>query len=205
MTNCETGGSKKDEIIDVASALFSLKGYKATTIENISNRVSLHKTSLFHYFKNKEEILMAVMDKSLNEHLNILSDIANDPNVSGEVKLKLALERQISTACKYRDHINVYLSEITSLSPKNRKRYREKRKEHESFFEKIVKEIQADGRSRLFKGLDPKIVKLGILGMCNWIIKWYDDNGPSTPTEIYSTFHSIITGSPIDSAHKGDT
>jgi len=205
MSNFKTGNAKKDEIIDAASILFSRKGYNATTVEEISNKANLHKTSLFHYFKNKEAVLMAVMDKSLNKHLNILKEIVNEPTLGGEEKLKLALEKQVSVICRYRDHINVYLSEIKSLSSENRKKYTEKRKEHESFFEKIVIEIQADDKSSLFKGLDPKIVKLGILGMCNWLIKWYDDNGPSTPREIYNTFNSIITGSPIDNKNKGNT
>ncbi len=204
MSNSGTGITKKNEIIDAASVLFSRKGYKATTIEQISNKANLHKSSLFHYFKNKEDVLMAVMDKSLNNHLNILTKIVVDPTLRGEEKLKLALGKQISTACRYRDHINVYLSEINSLSPEKRKKYTKRRKEHESCYEHIIKEIQADDTSNLFKGLDPKIVKLGILGMCNWTIKWYDENGPSEPTEIHDTFYSILTGRPIDDANKQD-
>ena len=139
MNNSGTGITKKDEIIEAASTLFSLKGYKATTVAEISNRANLHKTSLFHYFKNKEDTLMAVMDKSLNKHLNILNKIVKDPTLSGEEKLKLALEKQISATCKYRDHINVYLSEIKSLSPENRKKYTRKRKEFETCYQYIIK------------------------------------------------------------------
>ena len=74
---------------------------------------------------------------------------------------------------------------------------------YESFFEKIIREIQEDDKSDLFRGLDSKIVKLGILGMCNWIIKWYDEGGSSSPKEIYETFYSMMTGSPaVDSDKK---
>jgi len=188
---------KLEEIISIASRLFSQRGYGGTTLRAIGNRAGLHKSSLFHYFKNKEEILMAVMDKSLKDHMNILNDIVNDPHLSGMEKLKAALEKQVAEICKYTDHINVYLSEIKSLTPKNRRKYKLKRKRYENYFEKIIKEVQADKKSKLFRGLDPKIVNLGILGMCNWMIVWYEEKGPLTPEDIYQIFYAMITNTSL--------
>ena len=193
---------KQDEIISVASRLFSQKGYSATSLMEIADNVGLHKTSLFHYFRNKEEILMAVMDKSLKDHMNILNEIVNDPDLSGMEKLRLALEKQVFVTCKYKDHINVYLSEIKSLSTENRKKYNKKRKQYEMYFEKIIKEAQAEENSQLFKGLSSKVVNLGILGMCNWIIKWYHENGDLSPREIYQTFYGIITNTSLKALNK---
>jgi len=191
-----------EDILNIASHLFSEKGYKATSLQEIADKVGLHKTSLFHYFKNKEEILMGVMDESLVDHMNILNEVANNPNLSGEEKLKIALEKQVSVTCKYKDHINVYLSEIKSLSPQNREKYNRTRKQYETYFEQIIEEIQEDKKSDLLKGLDPKIVKLGILGMCNWTIKWYHESGPLTPEEIYQIFYGIITKTTPENLNK---
>ena len=193
---------KQDEIINVASRLFSQKGYSATSLVEIADNVGLHKTSLFHYFGNKEEILMAIMDKSLKDHMNILNEIVNAPDLSGMEKLRLALEKQVLVTCKYKEHINVYLSEIKSLSPANRKKYNKKRKQYEMYFEKIIQEAQAEENSHLFKGLSSKVVNLGILGMCNWIIKWYQENGDLTPREIYQTFYSIMTNISLKDLNK---
>lgn len=193
MSGNNSMSQKAEQIIEVASRLFSEKGYKATSLRDIGSHATLHKSSLFNYFANKEEILMAVMDKSLNKHMNILNEIANDNRLAGIEKFKLALEKQILVTCRYRDHINVYLTEIMSLSPANREKYNKKRKEYESCFERIVKEAQADDRSGLVKGLDPKIVKLGVLGMCNWMIKWYHDDGVLRPEEIFEVFYRLLT------------
>lgn len=196
MKKTDLDSSKKEEIVDAAGILFSTKGYKATTMKDIADEVSLHKTSLFHYFKNKEEILMRVMDKSLNEHLNILNEIVNNPELSPIEKLKIGMEKQVLVTCRYKHHINVYLNEARSLSPENRRKYNLKRKQYERYFEQIIKEVQKDKDSQLFKGLDARIVKLGILGMCNWIIKWYSEKGPASPAEIFQTFYTIVTKSP---------
>ena len=131
---------KADEIISVACSLFSRKGYSATSLKEIADQVGLHKTSLFHYFKNKEEILMEVMDKGLREYVNVLDKPAIDPNLDAERKLRIALEKQVSVICKYKDYINVGLNEIKSLTPKNREKYNTKRKQYGKRFEKIIQD-----------------------------------------------------------------
>jgi hypothetical protein len=138
---------------------------------------------------------MRVMDESLRDHISGLKEILDDPNLTSEEKLRLALKRQILVTCKYKDHINVYLTEAKSLPPKKRERYNKVRKQYEAYFEKIIRQVQEDKKTDLFKTLDPRLVKLGILGMCNWLIKWYDEDGGSTPEQIYATFCSIITRS----------
>jgi TetR/AcrR family transcriptional regulator, cholesterol catabolism regulator len=185
----------EERILSAASRLFSEHGYKSTTLNDIAEQVGLHKTSLFHYFKSKEEILMRVMDESLRDHIPALKRIGDDPDLRPEEKLKLALKQQIVVLCTYRDHINVYLTEAKSLPLRKRERYNKTRKQYETFFEGIIRQVQEDKESNLFKGLDPRLVRLGILGMCNWIIKWYDENGGSTPEDIYKVFCSIIVGS----------
>ncbi|MDP2643863.1 MAG: TetR/AcrR family transcriptional regulator [Desulfobacterales bacterium] len=193
MTDPEHRKVKAEEIIQVASHLFSTRGYDATSLKDIADEVGLHKTSLFHYFKNKEEILMGIMDQSLNEHLTILDEIVNDPRLTGMEKLKYALEKQVLVTCKYKDHINVYLSEIRSLSSENQKKYKSKRKDYEGYFDKIIREIQADEGTDLFKGLNPRLVRFGLLGMCNWVIKWYSDTGPMKAQDIADDFYRMVT------------
>ena len=188
-----TEGSKRKEVIEIASRLFSLKGYTATSLQDLADEVGLHKTSLFHYFKNKEEILMEVMNISFREYTEILDDSFKDAHLSAEEKFRVALEEQVSVICKYKHYINVALNEIKSLSPENRGKYTRTRNDYGQHFENIIKEVQADPESNLFKGLDPKIVNLGILGMCNWLIKWYRKDGPLNPKEISDIFFKMLT------------
>jgi len=185
--------SKREEIIQVASRLFSLKGYNATSLQDIADEVGLHKTSLFHYFRNKEEILMEVMEISFKEYTEILKDSVKNGTISAEEKFRLALEEQVSVICEYNHYINVALNEIKSLTPGNRGKYTRTRNDYGKHFEKIIREVQADEKSNLFKGIDSRIITLGILGMCNWIIKWYRKDGPLTPKEISDIFFRMIT------------
>lgn len=52
---------KKDLILRAGSECFARYGYEKTTLDDIGRRAGLNKASLYYYFKNKEEILAAVV------------------------------------------------------------------------------------------------------------------------------------------------
>jgi len=57
-TSVPSKGSKtKEKILKHALKLFSLKGYKATTVRDIAGSVGIKQGALYNHFKNKEEIL----------------------------------------------------------------------------------------------------------------------------------------------------
>jgi len=186
--------AKTDEIIEAASKLFSQKGYRATNISEIGNSVGLHKTTLFHYVKSKEDILMSVIQIPLDEYICCLDKTVEYKGLSPEEKLRLALEKQISVICKYKDYLNVSMSDMRSLSEKNLKQLSIKRNRYHKKLVDLILEIQSDNKSNLFKGLDAKIVSFGIFGMCNWITQWYSENGSLTPKDISEIYYNMITG-----------
>jgi len=58
---------KKALIMDVALHLFANQGYKAATISEIARHAGISKGLLYFYFRNKEELLSDIIDKSVKE------------------------------------------------------------------------------------------------------------------------------------------
>ena len=55
-------------ILDVASRLFMEKGYEYTSIQDIiDNLGGLSKGAIYHHFRSKENILIAVTDRMTEE------------------------------------------------------------------------------------------------------------------------------------------
>ena len=52
---------KNLEILEGAHNLFTRFGYRKTTMEDIGNEIGLNQASLYHYFRNKEDIFMNVV------------------------------------------------------------------------------------------------------------------------------------------------
>ncbi len=54
--------ANRTAILDASRDLFARFGYKKTTMEDIAMALRKGKSSLYYYFKNKEEIFQAVIE-----------------------------------------------------------------------------------------------------------------------------------------------
>jgi AcrR family transcriptional regulator len=67
---------RKDEIITAAWKCFAEKGYQGTTMRDIAKKLDLSTGVIYNYFKNKDEILDAIMEwalKSENQIFNLMA------------------------------------------------------------------------------------------------------------------------------------
>ncbi len=182
--------NKRDKIVSVAADLINRKGYRGTSFQEIADRVGIHKSTLFHYFKNKEQLLLRVLEKSVDEVNSDLTSITNNRRLKAEEKLKQAFDNHLTSMTrKHPNSVNAYLYELKNLSNKNQKIYLTKRKRYEQDFERIIVEMKRQG---YFNKLDSKIVTFGLLGMLNWVAKRYKDDGRLNIEQISDIFYKMI-------------
>ena len=78
---------RKNEIIDTAAALFELKGYEQCSVNDILTAIGIAKGTFYHYFKSKEEVLDAVIDKATTMVAEQVNVVADTPELSPADKL----------------------------------------------------------------------------------------------------------------------
>ena len=61
-------GNTKQEILDAALELFSVQGYEATSISQLAEAVGVRKASLYSHFENKQAILDALIQTTMEEY-----------------------------------------------------------------------------------------------------------------------------------------
>ena len=84
-------------ILDVAFRQFMEKGYEHTSIQDIIDHLGgLSKGAIYHHFKSKEDILVAVTDKMTSESNQLLAVIRDRSDLSGKEKLKTIFKESIS-------------------------------------------------------------------------------------------------------------
>lgn len=84
-------------ILDVASRLFMEKGYEHTSIQDIIDDLGgLSKGAIYHHFKSKEEILIAVTDWMTEESNKMLAKLRDQKGLSGRDKLKKIFKDSIN-------------------------------------------------------------------------------------------------------------
>ncbi|UXX78905.1 TetR/AcrR family transcriptional regulator [Reichenbachiella carrageenanivorans] len=71
---------KKEQILDAAKQLFDRQGYAKTSVDDISQAVGMRKSSLYYYFKNKEDLFMCSFRNDWHEKFKIFEAEANKEN-----------------------------------------------------------------------------------------------------------------------------
>ncbi|WP_458122120.1 TetR/AcrR family transcriptional regulator [Paenibacillus sp. Z6-24] len=88
------------KIINTATEVFSMIGYKATTVDRIAKTAGISKGAIYLFFETKEEILIAVMDNYIREMIGKAEEAIN-----GEGTPEDRLYRAIYACIMYRKNL----------------------------------------------------------------------------------------------------
>ncbi len=92
---------KKEKILDTARIIFSRFGIKKSTMDEIAKEIRMGKSTLYHYFKSKEDIFLEVVKRE--------SDTLKK-------SLKEALEKTDSPRDKFRTYVKTRMKYLKELS-----------------------------------------------------------------------------------------
>lgn len=67
----------KEPLVEAARNLFSIKGYDGTSVDEIAEAVGVKGPTIYKYFRNKEELLKAVIDCAEDEYMRGM-EVARD-------------------------------------------------------------------------------------------------------------------------------
>jgi AcrR family transcriptional regulator len=182
-----TPGGTRVEILKAAAAAFRRLGYHGATVEEIAAALQMKKGNLYYYFRNKEEILFACHQYSLDRLLAILEDIERS-GVPAEQKLRRLIRSFVHTILDELHGTALFL-DLEALSPAHLRTVIARRDR----FDKGMREVLKEGiRSGTFIYADAKLLSFAILGAVNWIPRWYSPDGPSTSEEIADKFAEYL-------------
>ena len=73
--NADPHASTRVDILKSAAKAFRKLGYHGATVEQIANALHMKKGNLYYYFRNKEEILFACHQYSLDRLMQLLEQV----------------------------------------------------------------------------------------------------------------------------------
>jgi AcrR family transcriptional regulator len=79
---------RRNEILDVALQLVYTKGYEQMTIQDILDDLQLSKGAFYHYFDSKQALLEALIERMLDQGIQLILPIVQDPHLSALEKLQ---------------------------------------------------------------------------------------------------------------------
>jgi len=152
------GAATRDQILDVAGKLIHLRGYHATSLDDVLKESGVGKGNFYYYFKSKEDLGYAILDRMLQAFVErtlepAFADAVADPVVQIKEFLDRVLDNQRQRSCIGGCPMGNLASELSDV--------------HEGFRQRLagiflqwrvtLAEVLARGQEsgRLRSGLDP--------------------------------------------------
>lgn len=111
----------KDEISDIAMSVFIEKGYDKTRLKDISQLTNQSRTSLYKYFKNKDEIFIYSMNKILDNLREDFSPIVKNKRLSAVNKIKEIIKIVLKDYCKQKNMLLMLFDVMIKIRMQKRK------------------------------------------------------------------------------------
>ena len=184
--------TRRDELLDLAAAMFAERGLKATTVRDIADSAGILSGSLYHHFKSKEQMVEEVLRDFLDWLFTRYDEIVagtTDPleRVRGLFMVSFeAIEHRHAQVVIYQDEAKRLnpLPQFDFLDERNREQRR--------MWVDVLKQGMADGSFR--PDLDVDLVYRFIRDT-TWVsVRWYQPGGPLTAEQVGEQYLAIVLG-----------
>jgi len=172
-------GYDLESLLQVAVKLFNERGYDGTSMEDLSRKLGITKSAIYHHVPSKQELLRLAVDRALNG----LFVVAHDTEfiegraidrlehlVRGSVGVLIEQLPFVTLLLRVRGNTKV---ERTALA---------RRREFDQIVTELVKQAEMEGDVR--PDIDPAVTSRLLFGMVNSLTEWYRPRRGSTGAEL---------------------
>jgi len=192
----QSTSNRREDVLRAAAIVFSDKGYRASTIQDIGQALGITSAALYYYFESKQEILSEIIMRPLVQLIDMADEVARSSR-SDKEKLAEVIRRHIAMMLSKRELFTILLRERVELSTKDAKRLADL---EERYYQKVRAIVTGAVDKKEAREVNSRVAALALIGMINWVLRWYRPDGPLTEEEIASNmsdifFHGILANS----------
>ena len=180
-----------DQLIEVASRVLVEKGAENLSLDDIAIELGMHRSSLYYYVANKAELLGLVEYHRLATIVEEIRSITLSEQPARE-KLSEALRAHLRHLDRFFPESKAWnrfqpIADTRGVIPKDGPQLGS---DIVGCFRTIIEQGMASGEfSRVG---EPKLLAYAILGMCNWLPRWYRKGERLSIDEIADNFLGLI-------------
>jgi TetR/AcrR family transcriptional regulator, cholesterol catabolism regulator len=152
----------RQQILSTAKTLFMEQGYRGLSMREIAEALGVSKAALYYYFRDKEELFLAILDSYLDEMETALHQIQSN-QVGVRRQIHDLVELILFQPAEQRAVIRLSSQEMAQLSLPARQSF--DRAYHRKFLDPIRLIIQNGILSGELRPIDPLIATWALLGM----------------------------------------
>jgi AcrR family transcriptional regulator len=185
--------ARRNELIKVAAEVFQEKGYQASTLNDIAERVDTDRATLYYYVGSKQELFQEVVQDGLEANLREARRIKKEPLTPAEKLARLMKMMMVSYEENY-PFTYVYIQQDMNQVGNQDSEWARTMTSRTRSFEKIVKGFIEEGiAAKEFRADIPAdLAANGLYGMLNWTHRWFRPGGGADATQVAEAFSSLL-------------
>ena len=180
---------RQAKVIAAAAREFALRGFHATTMQDLVAASGLTAGGLYHYIGSKDELLVLICDQLMEPLLAETREIVAT-DWPAELQLREIVRAWMVHVEENRDHVLVFQQERHVLERDARwAAVRRQRKDFETLLAGVLERGERDGALRFG---DRDLALRALLGMVNHTAQWYRVDGRLSAAAIADGYLELL-------------
>jgi len=180
---------KREAVLRTAAQLFNEKGYAASTLDEVAERLGVSKPTVYYYVDSKDQILF----ECVRTGLELLQDAIREVDAAGGRaidKLVAGMRQYVAIVTMDFGMCVIRVGE-DPLPPESRKKLRRMKAALDHEFRELIRQGIAEGS---IVDCDPKLAAFTFAGALSWIGRWYRPGGGLEPADIAEQCIRVLIG-----------
>jgi AcrR family transcriptional regulator len=186
----DDGPALRAEILATASRLFYEHGYAATSIRGLAEAVGISSSTMYHHFKNKQDILHAIILTFMQDFNDTIVPILRDPGRPPQQRLAEAARLHVEISDERRPELLVGNPFRNALGPEQLRQAVALQRTYHRAVRDTIAEGCAEGA---FAAHDITLATMAVLDMLNGVREWFHKDGNLTREELIAHYQVMIT------------
>jgi AcrR family transcriptional regulator len=176
--------ARRKDIIDRAAPILTSEGYNGISMNELARRLHLTKPGLYYHFKDKQELLYASMNHSMDFIEKMSLQVTMGARDNEERLREIIYQHALRVAVSERKGAltTLIVDDVSFLRSEDRRVITQRKRAYFELVRATVTQLKEEGRLR--KGLDAAVATFSILGMVMWLTKWYEPSGRLSAEEV---------------------
>lgn len=180
---------KREAVLRAAVRMFNMRGFHATSLDDVASSLGISKPTIYHYLGNKDQVLLECLTRGLEQLLEAARAVRATSG-TGLERLRSFLRRYAEINMEEFGRCVIRTDE-EALSQDSAEQFRALKREIDKAMRALIREAMDDGS--IATG-DVKMTAFTLAGALNWPARWYDpDKGTKNPQDVAAAMVDILT------------
>ena len=180
---------QRELILARAATLFAHRGYPGTSMNEVAHACSLSKATLYHYYKDKYALLVAIAEGHVQRLHALVAEVAAE-RLAPEAHLRELVARIVEAYAGAQHAHRVLTEDVRFLDEADRERILGKERDVVAGFARAVAAL----RPELKRAKLAKPMTMLLFGMINWMFTWLKPDGELDHSAIAPMVADLFLG-----------